>query len=397
MADLNLWRFLIVDDKQADNIERLVAGNNILESPHQVVVEKCSKFSDAIDKLNRLRIDLIILDLKEEKPGIVALEEDDEPLAGEKVFEQIRRTRFIPVVFYTAYAYKIKEENPYARIVRRGNPRKLRTVIKQVFETGLPQLIRHLEIEQRKYMWDHVKSYWGANSSSYEKTDAAFLLARRLGNVLKRSSVEDFLIGQNLLSPKVDDSVYPIEMYVYPSVNSKLQIGDILKSKYSKKSSYWMVMTPSCDVEQNKVTEVILAACFPLSDQPEYAKVKDYLIKGQEPSKEARKDLETLIGNNRNAEHKRKDDEKTRFQPERYSFLPGTFFIPDLVIDFQALMQISLEKIKPNHRVASLDAPFAEACSSRFARYYGRLGTPDINKKFMSSKILEMIQSEIAK
>lgn len=392
-----LWRFLIVDDKQADALEEIVKENKILEPPHRVVVQKCSNFRDAIPLLSQSRFDLVILDLYEEKGGISPLD-DTVPLAGEKVFNQIHQERFVPVVFYTAYPQKVEGLfNPYVQVIRRGNSRRLREAIKKVFETGLPQLIRFLEEEQRRYMWENVASYFKDTFSGSEKTDATFLLARRLANVLGRSSVEGFLISQNLISPKEDDSIYPIEMYVYPSVNPKIQVGDILKSKYNKKSDYWMVMTPSCDLEQNKVTDVVLAACFALSEQPEYAKIESYLVKGEEPSNGSKKDLETLIGNNRNAEYKRKDDEKTRFQPERYSFLPATFFIPDLVVDFQALMQIPLEKIKLKHRIASLDAPFAEACSSRFARYYGRLGTPDVYKKFVSNKIIEAIQHEIGK
>lgn len=393
-----LWRFLIVDDKQANELEEIVKENKILEPPHRVVVEKCSNFRDAIPLISKSRIDLVILDLYEEKGGISPLD-DIVPLAGEKVFNQICQERFIPVVFYTAYPHKVEGlYSPYVQIIRRGNSRKLREAIKKVYETGLPQLIRFLEEEQRRYMWENVDSYLRDSFSDSEKTDATFLLARRLANVLGRSSVEDFLISQNLISPKEDDTIYPIEMYVYPSVNSKIQVGDILKSKYNKVSEYWMVMTPSCDLEQNKVTDVVLAACFPLSEQPEYTKVKNYLAKKEEPSNGSKKDLETLIGNNRNAEYKRKGDEKTRFQPERYSFLPGTFFIPDLVVDFQALIQISLDKIKLNkHRIASLDTPFAESCSSRFSRYYGRLGTPDIYKKFVSDKIIKAIQHEIKK
>lgn len=397
------WRFLVVDDKQADSIEELVKDNNVLAPPNNVVVVKCKRFRDAVPLLNQLRIDLVILDLNDEEDGILPL--DDSPLAGVRIFNQIRQNRFVPIVFYTAYPNKAGDLNhPYVQIVKRGRPRKLRDAIDKIFETGLPQLIKHLEEEQRAYMWKHIESYWDAASTTYEKTDSVFLLARRLGNVLKRSSVEDFLISQNLIPPKEDDSVYPIEIYVYPSVNPKLQVGDILKSKYNKKSKYWMVMTPSCDVEQNKVTDVVLAACFLLSDQPEYSAIRDYLSKEQEPSKGIMEDLVILIGNNRNAKYKPKEAEKAneeeskkvRFQPDRYCFLPGTFFIPDLVVDFQALMPIAIDKIKSGHRVASLDAPFAEAYSSRFARYYGRLGTPDLNKKFVSNKILEVIRSEIA-
>jgi hypothetical protein len=99
--------------------------------------------------------------------------------------------------------------------------------------------------------------------------------------------------------------------------------------------------------------------------------------------------LEELICNNRNAKVEGK-----KFQPKRYIFLPETFFIPDLVIDFQALFQIPLDEIKNENRIASLDSPFAEAYVSQFSEYYGRLGTPDINKDFVYNRIIGSITQE---
>ena len=159
MATEIVWRFLVVDDKQADAIDEIVKENNVLEPPHRVIVEKCPRFKDAIPLLNQSRIDLVVLDLYEEKGGILPLD-DDIPLAGEKIFNQIRQSRFVPVVFYTAYPYKVADlNNPYVQVIRRGNSRRLRDAIKRVFETGLPQLIRYLEDEQRNYMWDHIQSH----------------------------------------------------------------------------------------------------------------------------------------------------------------------------------------------------------------------------------------------
>ena len=38
------WRVLIVDDKQADDVEAFISGNRVFQSPEAVVIEKCSKF-----------------------------------------------------------------------------------------------------------------------------------------------------------------------------------------------------------------------------------------------------------------------------------------------------------------------------------------------------------------
>lgn len=387
MTTETVWRFLIVDDKQADEVEEFITGNRIFDS-ETVVVEKCRSFSEAIDKLESLRIDLVILDVKDDS---IDLDDENIQFAGEKVFSQIRQRRFIPIVFHTAYAHKVKHlEKPFVRVVSRDESRRLRTVIQEVFETRLPHLIKHLESEQREYMWDHVEEYWRDSNSSHHKTDLTYLLARRLANTLERNSIRRFLAGQEASGPaEGDDTIHPIEMYIYPSTNSKLLSGDILKGTFNDREGYWIIITPSCDLVQDKVRHVVLASCFLLEEQPEFIKVKEYKVKGENPSSSAKGDLQNLIKDNRNARFEGKS-----FQPERYGFLPGTFFLPNLVIDYQSLIQLPIEKITGENRIASLDSPFAEACIARFARYYGRLGTPDIDKDFVYNKILESINPQ---
>lgn len=386
MPDEILWRFLVVDDRQANDTEEFITEHHVLAAPDRVIVETCTNFGDALDCLNEKRIDLVILDLKDDS---IDLEDEGKPFAGEVVFNQIRQLRFVPVVFYTAYPEKVRQlENPYVRVVKRGGEeRNLRDVIKEVFETGLPRLIRHLENEQRSYMWDHISAHWQNFKSPYDKVDLSYLLARRLANTLERGSIRRFLAGQEVGGPQENDhTVHPIEMYIYPSVNPKLFAGDILKKTIHDKDKYWIVLTPSCDLEQEKVTSIILAACMPLVEQSEFKKIQEYIARRENISNTAKEDLEALIGNKRKGK---------KVQPERFYYLPGTFFIPDLVIDFQALIQIPLKKAKLENRIASLDSPFAEACLARFARYYGRLGTPDIDTGFVYQRITEFIQAEI--
>jgi CheY-like chemotaxis protein len=383
MTDEILWRFLVIDDRQADDIEEFVAEHKVLEAPDKVVVEKCTKFKDALDFLNEKRIDLVILDLKDDS---IVLEEE-KPLAGEEVFNLIRKTRFIPVVFYTAYPMKMDgQENPYVRVVKRGNPRALRKAITEVFETRLPQLIRFLEDEQRVYMWDYLQTHWQESASSYEQTDLTYLLARRLANSLERRSIRRFLAGQDDGGPQESEpTIHPIEMYIYPPTNPKYQAGDIFKSPVHGKDRFCIVLTPSCDLEHEKADYVISAACVPLKGQPEYRKVKNCVAEGQIPSGNERTALENLISNNRNSKN---------IQRERFMFLPGTFFIPDLVIDFQDLVIIPMKEVKKENRIASLDSPFAEACSASFSKYYGRLGTPDIDKGFVYKRVVESIKKK---
>jgi hypothetical protein len=83
------------------------------------------------------------------------------------------------------------------------------------------------------------------------------------------------------------------------------------------------------------------------------------------------------------------ENEAYSLQPERFKFLPGTFFIPNLVVDFQQLRSIPCTHLEKFKKIASLDAPFAGAVLARFSRFFGRLGTPDINPEIVISRLNE--------
>jgi hypothetical protein len=50
-----------------------------------------------------------------------------------------------------------------------------------------------------------------------------------------------------------------------------------------------------------------------------------------------------------------------------------------MLVDFQQLVAWQRGHMDTLDRLASLDSPFAEALLARFARYFGRLGTPDLD------------------
>ena len=47
-------------------------------------------------------------------------------------------------------------------------------------------------------------------------------------------------------------------------------------------------------------------------------------------------------------------------------------------------------------RLASLDSPFAEALLARFTRYFGRLGTPDLDVAVLLQRLRTMIGERTA-
>jgi CheY-like chemotaxis protein len=368
------WRFLLVEDKNdiAQQIQEAVP--TFIDAPDTVVVERKSSFQEGLKRLNETRFDVLILDLKDDQNTDLDVPDD---LAGLNIFEALKTIRFAPVIFYTAHAQKVRHlESPFVRVVEKTQGlEKLQVEIKNVIATGLPHLSQHIEDIQREYMWDFVSTHWTKFDMPQHKTDIAYLLTRRLAAKLelKAALFAQQLTDENTAQTITGSDVHPMQIYLYPKID-QLQGGDILSGKVGEVDANWIVLSPTCDLVQNKAEKVLLARCIPLSETIEHST----WIK--QPGTKTEKALMDLIGDNR------KDSDKShgkRIQPERYKYLPGTFFITDSVVDFQDIVTISIELIADESkfkRVACLASPFAEALLGKFTRYFSRLGTPDISK-----------------
>jgi len=365
------WRILIVenDDDIARQVEEASVG--FVDEPDTIEAERCSNFNAAIPLLSSKRYDLLILDLRDEASGLVPADAKDE--AGRRILEEVKKTRFLPTVCYTALPQHAPEQTAIVRVVEKTEGvDRLREEVRRVFDTKLPAVSRSIEEMQRAYMWDFVNENWKDFDSPLEQADLAYLLARRLALSLQ---IEARKLAAKMSADAVpisEQKIHPMEIYVKPVISKERLAGDILNGKIGDRDGFWIVLTPSCDFEQKgKLDNVLLSACLPLSDQIEYAnwfkKQADSDLKGR---------LSALICDNR---HKAAAD--------RFKFLPGTFFLPDLVVDFQQLRSVPPDKVSELKVICSLDSPFGEAVLHRFAHYYGRLGTQDIDAQIVINRL----------
>lgn len=364
------WRLLIVEDKEDPARQLREIAPSCVDEPDEVEVEVCPTFRTAISLLRKERFDLLILDLKDDEDN--SGEADSNP-AGLAVFEELKRTRFIPVVFYTALAHKVRsQQTSFVRVVEKTEDvTRVREEVRRVIATRLPTLTQHLDELQRSYMWDFVSVHWAEFDAVHEKADLAYLLARRLALSLRQSArrMARTMAGKDI--PLADPmNVHPMEMYVRPPISKKRLAGDILRDDVGGDAGYWLVLTPSCDFErEGRLNRVLLARCVPLNTESEYVNWKSNPVENIDP-------LRALVGDNRK-----------NAQSERYKFLPGTYFLPDSIVDFQQIRTVSPEDMNSLEVIASLDSPFAEAVLARFSHYYGRLGTPDIDKGVVISRL----------
>ena len=365
------WRFLIVED-DAEMVRQLQeVMPSCVEPPDEVEVFAYDSFTKAKARLEAERFDVLILDLKDESDTTFGAAENP---AGLAVFEELKKIRFVPVVFYTALAHKVRsEETSYVRVVEKTEDvTKVRTQVRQVLETGLPWLTRQIEDLQRGYIWDFVGKHWKEGASNpYEQTDLTYLLTRRLALALESEARKMARKLAGTAVPMADPkNIHPMQMYVYPPIGGRRLAGDVVKGTVHGETGYWIVLTPSCDFErESRISSVLLARCVPFDSEPEY-------LKWRENPEENLGALKEIIGDNR-----------SKAQSERFKFLPGTYFLPDMIADFQRLSSVSLEELKGLEAIVSLDSPFAEALLDRFSRYFGRIGTPDVDKNVVIERL----------
>lgn len=373
------WRILVVDDKSDAGVSLATRLNKEKFKGIPTECETCG-FDEAPVWLKQRHFDLAILDLVDNSTprwaglgaGVEPPNDQDAREAGEGLLEQIQSTRPLPVVFYTAHPGKLEgQTNLVTRVVDRGgSPASLFTEISDIFASGVPSLARKIQDIQRNYLWGFVATHSQQIERDGIAGELAMLLARRLAFRLR----EESLNGQ---SP---DHVRPIEYYIYPDLQGCPRAGGLVRSKADNR--YWLILTPSCDLDLKKdkrnAESVLLAECRAIE---EYSALKSWKTKVDDKDKIA--SVRRLLSGNAP-------------QTDRGFYLPAAHDIPGMMADFQLTQSVKYPDFEANYqRVATLDSPFAEAALARYARYFGRLGTPDLDLEFVLNRLAAGSESKL--
>lgn len=322
-------------------------------------------FDKGLQELEKKDYDIVVLDIFKGKP-----DEKNTDRPGETILGEIRKKCFTTIIFFTGLPKVVQGlESDIIRVVRKSDGvDELNNQIEYVLDTGLPLLKRNLndyiKESMRSYFWEFVQQNWSEFKKIKENDDISlgYLLIRRLAVSLAKEKIFDF-IGLKDKSPR---KVHPMEFYIYPPDLDDYETGDILK----KDDKYFVIITPSCDLikrnDKMSAEKIFIVQCIPLESTKYY---KKYNQNKNSTNKDRLKRLIESRGN------------------DRYFFLPGTYFIDNLVIDFQFLDTIAEGELETYEKVAKLDDPFTQSMVSYFIRYYNRIGTPDIDSDLIISKI----------
>jgi CheY-like chemotaxis protein len=364
-------RILLVDDDpqlREDAVE-LLDGRCYAGAEVHVDVE--GDFAKALDRLSGNRYDLLILDIRKQDKENPVVSDD----LGISLYQEIRERTFIPVIFFTAYADKVEDEqSPVVRVYKKGQPPEcLEKMVEELIHSRLlfisRSLIQQVERVERDYLWKFAAQHWDEYATAGDTTSLAYLLARRLAHSLSQDGARQLARACGPATvPSDDETVLPIEYYIIPPMTGDF-VCDLYK--HEKAEKYFLCLTPSCQFrkdspdrdgnalpyEDRKLQRILMARCIPLEQHRE---VRRWL---KSPTKEGLKQVQRLLSDN---------------LTDRFVLLPGVFGIPNLVVDFQEILSIRYERFKELTRVASVDTPISSKIVSQFTRYYGRIGSPNL-------------------
>jgi CheY-like chemotaxis protein len=370
-AEIEPWNVLFVEDNK--DARRLV-GEYFHGRPvegRQLAFQEIEDWDRAFSLIREHKADLVILDIYR----------GDAHSGGDRVGEQIlnalKNSGFVPTVVYTNLPEGLdKEQNEFIRVVTKVDGLKaLHTEVERIFKTKVPQMhraiVNHVDRVLCRYMWGFVVQEWPALKEIADKPEFLRLLVQRLALSFVREGIEETIseVFGGAKDHPPPDRVHPAEFYIKPPIGSDPVLGDIRSRQHSEEKEFLVVLWPTCDMVsthgRTPKTEIVLCArAFRLETFPE---AKKY---GENQTKSTYDQLESLLDNDR---------KKHLGSPDRFHFLPGILDIPNLVIDFQALEILPFKDVQALSSSGSLASPFAELLGSRFDRYRGRIGTPDLD------------------
>lgn len=376
---MELKTLFIEDNPQlSNNLKKYFDGENF--SDHILRAENTIVFEEGISLIEQFDYDLVVLDLQ--KDGINFDEE-----AGVKILEKIKQIAFIPVIFYTGHANKIKHlVSEIVGVVNKGDGLdNLKVEIQRIIDSRIAllkgQVYSHLRESLRKYFWETVDKHKNIFVPTKSDVSLGYLLLRRFANSLSKKNIKQILDDTKIKT----DKAHPMEFYIFPvdpdSTKEEYLAGEILE----KEGKHYAILTPDCDLVLRsnglrKADKILLAATNNFKSLPDYIKYEGLKKKEDKTDKENQQlsnlegKIKTWMGN--------KGGEQ-----DRYFFLPATPFIGNMVIDFQDKCMVDYSELKNYRRVAKLDIPFAQSMISSFIRYYNRIGFPDIDSEYVFANL----------
>ncbi|MFB7147832.1 MULTISPECIES: hypothetical protein [Streptomyces] len=391
------WTVVIVEDNEdyRNDAELQLLQSDVAygRAPRVIPV---SEFSEAEGILGAETVDVVILDVRDDRGR------DD---AGEYLLENLKDTRFVPVVFYTAYTERVEPlaQPPVVQVVgKEEHTDVLVDAVRAAFDSRLPIAVRgladHVREVTREYLWD-IADQW-ASLGDFDAEEKTTLLVARLARSLELTLAlngEDRLRGPVGRALGLPSNWHPSRIYVIPPMGDTFDTGDLLL--HQETQSYWVQLTPSCDLANEKADRHLLLAADPLLEvepfrswsaaETEWIQVKDAAMPSGGWSKAENERRKKLQKDSR--EFRAASKQIILGRHDRFFHLPKFFKVPDLLVDLQHVRTPADAEMGEYVRISGLASPWPQVLVNRYNRQTGRMGFDDPN----ADAVLERISREM--
>ncbi|MDH5388532.1 MAG: hypothetical protein OEY06_08785 [Gammaproteobacteria bacterium] len=345
---------LVEDDPESIKDYKSTLKRYEIEKNIKISSVEVSNADEAFQKLDGT-FDGAIIDLK--------LNQDKE--GGNKVIARIHEEYRIPIAVYTGTPREMKCSEPgYIGLYIRGKDGydDIFNELLNVYQTGLTNILGGkgiLENALNKVFWEHLPEA----ISHWKQIDLASEVKEKQLLRYTLSHLQEILASDN---NGCDDKRNRAEIYIYPPVKPGLSAGLIVKHKTD--NNYAMIITPSCDLAQEKAKHIQLVDLVNLLEST------DILGKIKNESRKAV--ISTYVNNNK----------------PRYHFLPNFGELTPNVLDFQRVSNIKIGDFDDTYKpICSISTSFYKDIVSRFSSYYARQGSPDFDIAVVSNEINDLL------
>ena len=372
---MNNIDFLLIDDDQNQELLFIEAINEINETTDLNITYKVVKTPEsAMIELYQNYFKAIIIDLKLNNDDNAV--ESDEEISGNVLLRRIIEKEIVPIVVITGFPDKVSTDIDKSIVKVLPKETNLYDEINALIEKYSDSVFKIFG--SRGEINKNIKElFWNVIPQCFtSKNQDISLLSKEKQETVIIRYISSWLSNKYMFDDKYID-VEPIEMYMFPNPIKQVCTCDIYK-KYidTNIDEYFIVLTPSCDLANKKVDEVILCK---IKNYDEVQSFKERLeIYNNEQNKES------------NKAKKAKGDLMKWFRNShsdslRYHFLPKVKDFTGGFADFRSILSLEYDKesgeiIDDSYlKIGVITESFKRDIVSRFSSYYHRQGQPEFN------------------
>lgn len=368
-------KLLLIDDEneQGELLKNVIDDFNAEGGDNQLSFYTVKTPEEAMIALYSKSFQVIIIDLK-----LLANDDavdDDEEISGNILLKQIIEKEIIPIVVRTGFPEKIssKINKDIVKVYPKDEP--LIDIINELINSYSDSVFRIFgskgEISKniKELFWSIIPECFSNNNAevsslSFEKKETVII-----------RYISSWFNNKYMFDEKYIDAD-PIEMYMFPNPIEQVCNCDIYEKKDNNICDYYIVLTPSCDLANKKIDEVILCKIKNYDEIPDFIDTLNrYKLEPSKETNKTKKAKESLAKWFRNA----------HTDSIRYHFLPKFSKFSGGFVDFRSIISLKYNretgKIDDTNykKIGVITESFKRDIVARFSSYYHRQGQPEFN------------------